>query len=203
MPAGLDEKRQPLPVLTQEQQSACREICEEWAGENCPSPVLLHGITGSGKTVVYMQLIARTLAEGKQAILLVPEIALTYQNVQRFYSWFGEQVAIVHSRLSVGERMAQFERVRNGQSSLMIGPRSALFAPFSRLGLIIVDEEQETSYHSEMTPRYHARETASGESQDRTCPCAVRIGHTVSGSICMRCECGSYHRVVLNSRYGP
>ena len=201
MPAGLDEKRQPLPVLTQEQQSACQEICEEWAGENA-RPVLLHGITGSGKTVVYMQLIAQTLAEGKQAILLVPEIALTYQNVQRFYSWFGEQVAIVHSRLSVGERMAQFERVRNGQSSLMIGPRSALFAPFSRLGLIIVDEEQETSYHSEMTPRYHARETAVERAR-------IEHAHVLLGSATpsleamYRCECGSYHRVVLNSRYGP
>ncbi len=201
MPAGLDDERQPLPVLTKEQQKACGEICEEWAKEDA-RPVLLHGITGSGKTVVYMQLIAKTLAEGRQAILLVPEIALTYQNVQRFYSWFGEQVAIVHSRLSAGERTAQFERVRNGQANLMIGPRSALFAPFARLGLIIVDEEQETSYHSEMTPRYHARETAVERAR-------IEHAHVLLGSATpsleamYRCECGMYRLVTLNSRYGP
>ena len=201
MPAGLDDERLPLPVLTKEQQKACGEICEEWSKEDA-RPVLLHGITGSGKTVVYMQLIAKTLAEGRQAILLVPEIALTYQNVQRFYSWFGEQVAIVHSRLSAGERTAQFERVRNGQASLMIGPRSALFAPFVRLGLIIVDEEQETSYHSEMTPRYHARETAVERAR-------IEHAHVLLGSATpsleamYRCECGVYRLVTLNSRYGP
>ncbi len=196
----LSEDRQPLPVLTKEQQKACDAICEEWE-QGANRPVLLYGITGSGKTMVYMRLIEQTLTKGQQAILLVPEIALTYQNVQRFYSWFGTQVAIVHSRLSAGEKNAQFERVRSGDASLMIGPRSALFAPFSRLGLIIVDEEQETSYHSEMTPRYHARETAVERAR-------IEHAHVLLGSATpsleamYRCECGSYRLVRLNSRYG-
>ena len=135
------------------------EIHREWE-EDEPRPILLHGITGSGKTMIYMHLIEEMLRAGKQAILLVPEIALTYQNVQRFCECFQDKVAILHSRLSAGEKAQQFERARNGSASIMIGPRSALFAPFPDLGLIIVDEEQESSYHSEMTPRYHARETA-------------------------------------------
>ena len=121
---------------------------------------LLHGVTGSGKTEVYMELIARTVAQRRQAIVLIPEISLTYQTVMRFYRRFGERISIIHSRLSAGEKYDQFQRAQNGDIDIMIGPRSALFTPFSRLGLIIIDEEHEPSYKSETTPRYHARETA-------------------------------------------
>lgn len=121
---------------------------------------LLHGVTGSGKTEVYMELIAKTVSKGRQAIVLIPEIALTYQTVMRFYQRFGERVSIMNSRLSAGERFDQFERAKNGKIDVMIGPRSALFTPFSNLGIIIIDEEHETSYKSETVPRYHARETA-------------------------------------------
>uniref|UniRef100_UPI004057B400 replication restart helicase PriA n=1 Tax=Agathobacter sp. TaxID=2021311 RepID=UPI004057B400 len=121
---------------------------------------LLKGVTGSGKTEVYMELIAQTIARGKQAIMLIPEIALTYQTVMRFYNRFGNRVSILNSRLSMGERYDQYLRAKNGDIDIMIGPRSALFAPFPNLGIIIMDEEHESSYKSETTPRYHARETA-------------------------------------------
>lgn len=121
---------------------------------------LLKGVTGSGKTEVYMELIAQTIATGKQAIVLIPEIALTFQTVMRFYNRFGDKVSIMNSRLSQGERYDQYLRAKNGDIDIMIGPRSALFAPFERLGLIIIDEEHESSYKSETIPRYHARETA-------------------------------------------
>ena len=121
---------------------------------------LLKGVTGSGKTEVYMELIAQTIADGRQAIVLIPEIALTFQTVMRFYNRFGDRVSIMNSRLSQGERYDQYLRAKNGDIDIMIGPRSALFAPFSRLGLIIIDEEHESSYKSETIPKYHARETA-------------------------------------------
>lgn len=128
--------------------------------KNRPKTYLLKGVTGSGKTEVYMELIAHTIAMGKQAIVLIPEIALTYQTVMRFYNRFGNRVSIMNSRLSPGERYDQYLRAKNGDIDIMIGPRSALFAPFSNLGLIIIDEEHESSYKSETIPKYHARETA-------------------------------------------
>ena len=107
-----------------------------------------------------MELIAHALSRGEQAILLIPEISLTYQNVIRFYHRFGDRISILHSRLSQAERYDQFERARSGEVDVMIGPRSALFTPFQRLGIIIIDEEHEPSYKSETVPRYHAREVA-------------------------------------------
>ena len=121
---------------------------------------LIKGVTGSGKTEVYMELIAHCIQSGRQAIVLIPEIALTYQTVMRFFARFGNRVSIINSRLSNGERYDQFERAKNGDIDIMIGPRSALFTPFSKLGLIIIDEEHENSYKSESVPRYHAREVA-------------------------------------------
>jgi len=121
---------------------------------------LLYGVTGSGKTEVYMEMIAHVLKAGRQVIVLIPEIALTYQTVLRFYRRFGSLVSIINSRMSAGERYDQFERAKSGEVRIMIGPRSALFTPFSDLGLIIVDEEHETAYKSETSPRYHAREVA-------------------------------------------
>ena len=123
-------------------------------------PALIHGVTGSGKTAVYLELIAWVLEQGREAIVLIPEIALTFQTTLRFYKRFGDQVSIMNSRLSAGEKYDQFERARQGQVRVMIGPRSALFTPFPNLGIIVIDEEHEASYKSETVPRYHARETA-------------------------------------------
>ena len=113
-----------------------------------------------GKTQVYMKLIEQVTAEGKQVIVLIPEISLTYQTVRRFYGWFGDKVSVLNSRLSMGERYDQFRRAKLGEIQIMVGPRSALFTPFSNLGLIIIDEEHEQTYKSENSPRYHAREVA-------------------------------------------
>ncbi len=121
---------------------------------------LIHGITGSGKTEIYMDLIDKVITEGKEAIVMIPEIALTYQTVMRFYRKFGSKVSIINSKLSAGERYDQFERAKNGDVKIMIGPRSAVFTPFRNLGLVIIDEEHENSYKSETVPRYHAREAA-------------------------------------------
>lgn len=121
---------------------------------------LIYGVTGSGKTEVYLEMIDHVLNQGKQVIVLIPEIALTYQTVLRFYRRFGPLVSIINSRMSAGERYDQFERARTADVKIMIGPRSALFTPFPSLGLIIIDEEHEGAYKSELSPRYHARETA-------------------------------------------
>lgn len=146
-------------LLNEEQSRAVRQVLTDYRQGICRT-YLLYGITGSGKTEVYMELIAQVLADGKQAILLIPEIALTYQTVMRFYRRFGDRIAIMNSRLSAGERYDQWERAARGEVSLMIGPRSALFTPFPDLGLIIMDEEHEGAYKSETMPRYHAREVA-------------------------------------------
>lgn len=145
--------------LNEQQRRITEEIVAGFeAGDS--RPCLIHGVTGSGKTEIYLELIAHILGQGREAILLIPEIALTYQTVRRFCQRFGDQVAVLHSKLSQGERHDQFEMARKGRIKVMLGPRSALFAPFSHLGLIIIDEEHENSYKSENTPRYHARETA-------------------------------------------
>lgn len=121
---------------------------------------LLHGITGSGKTVTYIKLIQEVVSRGKQVIVLIPEIALTYQTVKRFYHYFGERVSVLNSSLSAGEKYDQCQRAKNGEIDVIIGPRSALFTPFSNLGLIVIDEEHENTYKSESMPKYHAREVA-------------------------------------------
>ena len=122
---------------------------------------LIHGVTGSGKTEVYMELIAHVLLAGRQVIVLIPEISLTWQTVMRFYSRFGNRVSVMNSRMSAGERYDQYERARTGDIDIIIGPRSALFVPFEKLGLIIIDEEHENAYKSELSPRYDAREAAA------------------------------------------
>lgn len=135
-------------------------ICREhWSREQ--GMHLLYGITGSGKTEVYMALMEKVLNEGRQIIVLIPEISLTLQTVSRFYARFGSQIAVMNSRLSAGERYDQYMRAKRGEASIMIGPRSALFTPFDRLGLIIIDEEHESAYQSEIVPRYQAAEVAT------------------------------------------
>ncbi|MDO4292984.1 MAG: primosomal protein N' [Eubacteriales bacterium] len=124
------------------------------------TPALIHGITGSGKTEVYLALIEGMIERGYQAVMLIPEIALTYQNVQRFTARFGDRVSVINSSLSAGEKQDQRLRAQRGEIDVIIGPRSALFVPFPRLGMILIDEEHEASYKSETSPKYHARETA-------------------------------------------
>ncbi|MCI9583101.1 MAG: primosomal protein N' [Clostridium sp.] len=153
------------PLLNEEQARAAGRFTADYdAGVR--TAYLLHGITGSGKTEVYMECMEHVLARGRQVILLIPEISLTYQTVMRFYRRFGDKIAILNSRLSDGERFDQWKRAEEGRVSVMIGPRSALFAPFERLGLIIMDEEHEGAYKSETTPRYHAREAARRRAMD-------------------------------------
>lgn len=146
-------------ILNEEQRAAVQSVWQDYE-QGIYQTYLLHGVTGSGKTEVYMELISRVIGQRRQAIVLIPEIALTYQTVMRFYNRFGDRVSIMNSRLSAGERFDQFERAKKGEIDVMIGPRSALFTPFSNLGLIIIDEEHEAAYKSEQVPRYHARETA-------------------------------------------
>ena len=124
------------------------------------APILLHGVTGSGTTEIYLQAIAKILAQGKGAIVLVPEIALTPQTVRRFAGRFGGEVAVLHSALSDGERYDEWHRIRKGEARVVVGPRSAVFAPVANLGLIVVDEEHDPSYKQDETPRYHARDVA-------------------------------------------
>ena len=154
-PAQLDG---PLE-LNGEQQEAFEGLSRQM-DQPTPGTALLYGVTGSGKTSVYIKLIGRCLAQGKQAMLLVPEIALTPQLLGLMAAHFGDQVAVLHSSLSAGERYDQWKRVRTGAAGVVIGTRSAVFAPCPNLGLIILDEEQEHSYKSENNPRYNAKEVA-------------------------------------------
>lgn len=158
-PVRLRESADQKKELNREQQRIVEEIGRDLeAGKR--DVYLIHGVTGSGKTEVYLQLIEKVIDMGRQAIVLIPEIALTYQTLLRFYKRFGDRVSVMNSTLSAGERYDQMERAKNGELDVIIGPRSALFTPFPRLGLIVMDEEQEGSYKSESTPRYHAREVA-------------------------------------------
>ncbi len=150
---------EPLPVLNAEQQRAFEGL-REMAQRDKAEAALLFGVTGSGKTSVYIHLIHEQLERGKSAILLVPEIALTPQMLHTFSSHFADQVAVLHSSLSTGERYDEWKRVRSGKAHLVIGTRSAVFAPVRDLGLLIIDEEQEETYKSENAPRYHARDIA-------------------------------------------
>lgn len=162
---------------------------------------LLHGVTGSGKTEVYIGMIEKVLASGRQAIVLIPEIALTFQTVMRFYGRFGERVSVIHSKMSAGERYDQMERAKKGEISVMIGPRSAVFTPFPNLGMIIIDEEHEGSYKSETTPKYHAREVAKKR-------CEMSSASLVLGSATPSVEsyfkavCGEYRLLKLPDRVG-
>ncbi len=146
-------------TLNQNQQTILDTFRQDFAEGRCEN-YLLHGVTGSGKTEVYMGMLEMVLSAGKQAIVLIPEIALTFQTVMRFYGRFGDKVSVIHSKMSAGERYDQMERAKRGEISIMIGPRSAVFTPFSQLGMIIIDEEHEGSYKSEITPKYQAREVA-------------------------------------------
>lgn len=150
-----------VPALTPAQAEAVAAITEALDGGRARPPVfLLHGVTGSGKTEVYLRAIEAARARGRQALVLVPEIALTPQLVGSFRARFGDRVALLHSALSDGERFDEWRRIRSGEAEVAVGARSAIFAPFDRLGLIVLDEEHETTYKQEEAPRYHARDVA-------------------------------------------
>ena len=188
------------PVLNQEQQVIVDAITADYLA-GVRKTYLIHGVTGSGKTEVYMRIIEQVIAQGQQVIMLIPEIALTYQTVRRFYARFGDKVSVINSRQSQGERYDQFKRAKKGEVQVMIGPRSALFTPFASLGLIIIDEEHEPSYKSESTPRYHARETAIRRA-------VLEHANVVMGSATPSVEAyskamnGEYSLVRLTTRYG-
>lgn len=166
-----------------------------------PGTYLIHGVTGSGKTEIYIEIAAGMAARGKQTILLIPEIALTYQTMMRFYRRFGGRVSFLNSRMSAGERYDQFERARQGELDVMIGPRSALFTPFSRLGAIIIDEEHEGAYKSETMPCYHARETAVARAG--LCGASVVLGSaTPSLEAYTKALNGEYRLFTLTERRG-
>lgn len=155
--------------LTAEQQHALTKITNA-IDEKRTETFLLHGITGSGKTEIYLQAIQKTIADGKEAIVLVPEISLTPQMTERFKSRFGDLVAVMHSGLSVGEKYDEWRKVQQGKVKVVVGARSAVFAPFKNLGLLILDEEHESTYKQEDSPRYHARDVAIWRGNYYNCP---------------------------------
>lgn len=188
---------QPL-ALTSEQADALEKI--KGSIDRCQfTPFLVHGVTGSGKTELYMQSISHVLEQGKEAIVLVPEISLTPQMVERFKGRFGNLVAVLHSRLSQGERYDEWRKIRDGKVKVAIGARSALFAPFRQLGLIIIDEEHESSYKQEETPKYHARDIAMFRGQYHQAP--VMLGSaTPSMESYARAQKGVYTLLSLKER---
>ena len=197
----IQKREQNVPIrYTQEQQQAIEQFQRDYlAGDY--GAYLIHGVTGSGKTEVYMEMIRTVAAEGRQAIVLIPEIALTWQTVMRFYQIFGARVSVMHSRMAAGERYDQMQRAANGELDVMIGPRSALFTPFPNLGLIVIDEEHENSYKSEQVPRYHARETAIARAEMEHA--SVVLGSaTPSMESYYRCQMREYRLIELKERVG-
>lgn len=193
------EKIESLPVLTEEQSRAFEGLKNQMQ-EDAPKPALLFGVTGSGKTSVYINLISECLRLGRTAILLVPEIALTPQLLKLMVGYFGEDVAVLHSSLSASERLDQWKRVKKGRSRVVVGTRSAVFAPVENLGLLILDEEQESSYRSEASPRYCAREVALWRGVHEKA--LVLLASATPSVVSMyRAKTGVYSLFTLQNRY--
>ncbi|MGE5592170.1 MAG: primosomal protein N' [Betaproteobacteria bacterium] len=184
--------------LTEDQARAVSTILAAMEAPS-PRPILLHGVTASGKTEVYMRAIEAALARGRSAIVLVPEIALTPQLAGAFHQRFGGQVALLHSRLSAGERYDEWRRAERGEARIVVGARSAVFAPVRDLGLIVVDEEHENSYKQEESPRYHAREVARERARAAGCVCVLGSA-TPSVESFYRAKIGEYDYVAMNTR---
>lgn len=199
VPSLDDVEPGPEIVLNEEQQRAFEEILGRVQAAK-PSVTLLHGVTGSGKTQVYLRLVQETLALGKTAMVLVPEIVLTPQMMRKFSSYFGSRVAMLHSSLKMTERYDQWKRIRRGEVDVVLGTRSALFAPLKNLGLIIMDEEQEGSYQSENVPRYDAREVAKYLCV-REKAALVLGSATPTVESAWAAEQGSYQKALLRRRY--
>ena len=199
VPSLDDVEPGPEIVLNEEQQQAFEEILGRVQAAK-PSVTLLHGVTGSGKTQVYLRLVQETLALGRTAMVLVPEIVLTPQMMRKFSSYFGNRVAMLHSSLKMTERYDQWKRIRRGEVDVVLGTRSALFAPLKNLGLIIMDEEQEGSYQSENVPRYDAREVAKYLCV-REKAALVFGSATPTVETAWAAEQGSYQKALLRRRY--
>lgn len=203
-PVSIEDAGSDDLILSDEQQAVVDAIVEDFDKEQenpeAPVPVsLIHGITGSGKTEVYIRIIEEIVKRGRQAIMLIPEISLTYQTLLRFYRHFGERVSVMNSTLSESEKSDQFERAKRGEIDVIIGPRSALFTPFPRPGVIVIDEEHESSYKNEQMPKYHARETAIELA--RLCRASVVLGSaTPSLDAYYRAKQGNYHLYTLTRR---
>lgn len=198
-PVYFDGEIQPLPVLTSAQLDAytgLRQLLELPQA----AAALLFGVTGSGKTTVYLHLIDNVLRRGGSSILLVPEISLTPQMIQTFSTYFGNQVAVLHSSLSIGERYDEWKRIRRGDARVIIGTRSAVFAPVVNLELLILDEEQEESYKSENTPRYHARDVAKFRCAQNN---ALLLLGSATPDVVSRyqAEIGKYHYFEIPGRF--
>lgn len=200
LPAIKDERwtNKVKKQLSPNQQEIADDFMREYRS-GIRSTYLIHGVTGSGKTEVYMELIAQMIALGKQSIVLIPEIALTYQTLLRFYQRFGDRVSVMNSKLSQGERSDQFERAKNNEIDIMIGPRSALFTPFENLGLIIIDEEHESSYKSESMPKYHARDVAKELAKMKNASLVLGSA-TPSMESYYQAKCGNIKLYVLRER---
>ena len=186
--------------LNEEQQTAFEGLYTQLRRED-PGAALLYGVTGSGKTSVYIRLIQSCLEMGKQAVLLVPEIALTPQLLGLMVAWFGQQVAVLHSSLPAGERYDQWKKIRSMEANVVVGTRSAVFAPCQKLGLIILDEEQEHSYQSENTPRYHAKDVALWRGFKEKA-LVVMGSATPSVETMYQAKIGTYQLYTLASRFG-
>ena len=199
VPSLDDVEPGPEIVLNEEQQRAFEEILGRVQAAK-PSVTLLHGVTGSGKTQVYLRLVQETLALGTTAMVLVPEIVLTPQMMRKFSSYFGSRVAMLHSSLKMTERYDQWKRIRRGEVDVVLGTRSALFAPLKNLGLIVMDEEQEGSYQSENVPRYDAREVAKYLCV-REKAALVFGSATPTVETAWAAEQGSYQKALLRRRY--
>jgi primosomal protein N' (replication factor Y) len=192
--------RDTAPIMLTRAQSAAYEKIESLYLDNAPRAALLYGVTGSGKTKVIMKAIDKVISEGKSVIMLVPEIALTPQTVSIFCRRYGENVAVIHSSLSQGERLDAFRRIKKGDVKLVIGTRSAVFAPLSNLGMIVIDEEHEHTYKSESDPKYHARDVAAYRC-GRNNSLMLLASATPSLESFYKAECGKYTLVPLRERY--
>lgn len=190
----------PPVVLSDEQQRACDSLYDEYSDVN-PHVSLLYGVTGSGKTSVFIKLIERVIEDNRGVIVMVPEISLTPQFVSLFSQRFGDKIAVFHSALSLGERLDEYKRVKRGLAKIVIGTRSAVFAPFKNIGLIIMDEEQEYSYKSESSPRYHARDIAKFRCAQNNA-LLVLSSATPSIETYFYAQSGRYSLNTLPNRYG-
>jgi len=187
-------------TLTEQQKSVAATILDKIKSHEY-SPVLLHGVTGSGKTQVFLELVKQTINDGRGVIVMVPEISLTPQMLELFYSRFGKDVAVFHSALPLGQRLDEWKRVKNGEAHIALGTRSAIFAPFSDLGLIVMDEEQEHTYKSEQSPRFHTRDIAKFRAAYHHATCLF-CSATPSIESYSAALAGRYTLCTLSERYG-
>jgi primosomal protein N' (replication factor Y) len=200
---GLHIKLEDFPVTgphkpTEEQSKALKNVINTIDKKEYVT-FLLHGITSSGKTEVYLQAIDHALNKGRSAIMLVPEISLTPQTVERFVSRFGDKVAVIHSKLTPAKRFLEWKRIKDGRASIVVGARSAIFSPMNNLGVIIIDEEHETSYKQDDVPRYHARDVAEERAKLNNCPLILGSA-TPSLESYYKAKHGEYKLIKLTKR---